>query len=141
MKNLFFVTLIIFFSAKGYSQFSTEGSRLASLDYMKKTRQVNCDSTSGTSIEERICLNLQFQKIDSKLNLLFDEFLQAIEVDSIRNSIIEYQKKWIDNRNNQGILASKGLEGNSKGIYYLRSMVITTNLRLQDLEEQLKMKE
>lgn len=42
---------------------------LKNQSYLKLAKQINCDSTNGTTIEDRICANLELQKQDSLLNI------------------------------------------------------------------------
>lgn len=42
---------------------------LKNQSYLKLISQINCDSTNGTTIEDRICANLELQKQDSLLNI------------------------------------------------------------------------
>ena len=51
-----------------FSQTQSDAERLANLDYMKRAEEVNCEQATGTSVEQKICLNLEFQKADSLLN-------------------------------------------------------------------------
>lgn len=43
--------------------------------YLKYTNKINCDSTIGTSIEERICVNFELQKQDSLLHCELDTLI------------------------------------------------------------------
>ncbi len=116
-----------------YSQDTSDAERLAALGYMKLATKINCDSTSGSNIEHRICLNLEFQKLDSILNKRFITLVQAINNDSIKRQIIQFQKSWVTNRRTQCRLISEGLQGHLLGIYYLGCMVETTRLRSKEI--------
>ncbi len=133
-KIITLLILTICTASYGQSLSETDAERLAKMDYMKYSKRVNCDSTSGTNLEHKICLNLEFQRIDSILNQQFDSLMSEIENDSIREKIASFQKHWILNRRTQSALAIKGLGGHSAGIYYLRSMIKTTELRNEELE-------
>ena len=117
-----------------FSQDNTDAKRLAELDYMKYSKNINCDSTNGSNLEHRICLNLEFQEIDSILNKKFNSLLSMIENDSISNQIKVFQKSWIENRRIRSEIISNGFQGHSLGIYYLDSMIKTTQIRIEEIE-------
>lgn len=123
-----------------FSQDISDAKRLGELDYMKYADNVNCDSTSGSNLEHRICLNLEFQKVDSILNVRFNSLLKNIENDSIKNEINNFQRLWIENRRIQSELISNGFQGHSIGIYYLDSMIKTTKRRIEDIEYIIEIK-
>jgi uncharacterized protein YecT (DUF1311 family) len=47
--------------------------------YMKYARQVRCDSTEGTTAEERICANLELQRQDSLLQTELGAILKRLK--------------------------------------------------------------
>ncbi len=62
---------------------------LKNQSYLSHTGKINCDSTLGTIIEERICANLELQKQDSLLQADLSEkislLLQSDDTTSIIN--------------------------------------------------------
>lgn len=128
---------LIFFFLLGisiHSQNHADSERLATLKYMEMTKGIDCENTTGTSIESRICLNYKFQKIDSILNLRLVSYLNKIESDSLKSQIKTYQEKWVLNRRLQSEIFSECLNSNALGINYLWSMINSTELRIQELE-------
>ncbi|MFK8046772.1 MAG: lysozyme inhibitor LprI family protein [Crocinitomicaceae bacterium] len=126
--------LAALFCQSAIAQDTSDAKRLKNLGYMKYSSKVNCDSTNGSNIETRICLNIQFQYLDSTLNSKFKYLLSRIENDSVKNQLKQYQSMWVLNRRVQSKLVTEGLEGNTAGIYYLNCMVETTNRRIEELE-------
>lgn len=47
--------------------------------YLINTGMINCDSTTGTIIEDRICANLELQKQDSLLQLELDNLIKELQ--------------------------------------------------------------
>lgn len=133
-RNFQIVVLLSILCSSVFGQDETDAERLASMSYMKYSSTVNCDSTSGTNLEHKICLNLEFQRVDSILNHRFDLLVSDIENDSIREQLMSFQKHWAKNRRMQSVLVTEGLGGHSAGIYYLRSMIKSTELRIEELE-------
>ena len=140
MKKTIQILIGILICSNVIAQDITDAERLAKLSYMKGADKTNCDSTSGSNIEHRICLNIEFQRLDSILNVRYDSLLKSIENDSIKNGITKFHKAWVENRRIQSELISDGLQGHSLGIYYLDCMVSTTNRRIEEIEYLLEMK-
>ena len=139
MKNFFSIILILI-SGQVFSQDSSDAERLRQMDYMKLAEKIDCDSTSGSDLEHRICLNLEFQELDSIMNNNFRELLQRTENDSIKIKLREYQLTWVNNRRLQSELISEGYRGHMLGIIYLHCMVEATRSRNKELEEILYLK-
>ncbi|WP_170853650.1 lysozyme inhibitor LprI family protein [Lishizhenia tianjinensis] len=78
---------------------------------MQYANKIDCDSTSGSNLEHRICLNLEFQELDSLMNNNFRELLQRTENDSIKSKLSDYQLTWVNNRRLQSELISGGYTG------------------------------
>jgi uncharacterized protein YecT (DUF1311 family) len=116
------------------AQDSSDAIRLAKLEYMENSDKINCDNTSESNIENKICLNLEFQRLDSILNVRYDYFLNSITEETIRTEVIEFHYAWVENRRIQSELISKGLSGHSLGIYYLDCMVNMTKRRIEEIE-------
>mgnify|MGYP006170744663 CR=1 FL=1 len=132
MKHL----LIIIFCTPLFlkSQISTDGERLNNMGYMKLSSKINCDSTSGSNLEHKICLNQSFQKLDSTLNSSYLQALNVIERDSLKTLFVKGQKQWLKNRHTQSFIRSEGYRGHLLGIKYLSFMVLTTQNRIEELK-------
>jgi uncharacterized protein YecT (DUF1311 family) len=52
---------------------------LKNQSYLKLAIQINCDSTSGTIIEDRICANLELQRQDSLLQLELGNLINELQ--------------------------------------------------------------
>ncbi len=135
------VALIIFWifcCAILKGQDTTDVAQLKTMKYLEYANRVNCDSTSGSNLEHRICLNLEFQRIDSIMNLRLVSVLKSIENDSIKTEVIKFHEIWVKNRRFQSKFISNGMNGHMLGIYYLDCMVTTTNRRIEELEYLLR---
>lgn len=139
MKTIFSIVLILVFVSV-FGQDSSDAERLRQMDYMKLAEKIDCDSTSGSNMEHRICLNLEFQELDSLMNNNFRELLKRTENDSIKTMFCEFQLTWVDNRRLQSELISEGYTGHMLGIVYLHCMVEATRSRNKELEEILNLK-
>lgn len=120
-----------FFSLSIYAQDSTDALRLKQMSYMKYSSKVNCDSMEGSSLEERICLNLSFQKTDSLLNNLLKTIVLKHQNDSLwTDSFRTIQELWVTQRRRKSEKLSKGFQGHALGIIYLNSMIRATEERI-----------
>ncbi|HCS19251.1 MAG TPA: DUF1311 domain-containing protein [Bacteroidetes bacterium] len=117
-----------------FSQDTTDASRLRMMSYMKYSDQVKCDSQAGSTLEMRVCLNLEFQKADSILNATF--VLKLIPLsDSLQTVLKQEQASWVLERRNTSKEESRGFSGNMLGIMYLQSMIEITRKRIEALKE------
>ncbi|AEH01884.1 lysozyme inhibitor LprI family protein [Lacinutrix sp. 5H-3-7-4] len=133
MKYLILL-LFILFVIPIYSQDYEDAKRLSNLEYMKMVKNSDCENQSGTSIEQKICLNLKFKKVDSILNKRFITYLKKVKNDTLKSKIKLYHKEWVLNRRMQSEIFCEGLNSNALGIYYLWSMVNSTELRIKEIE-------
>ena len=140
-RNFSLLLLLLLVCNTLFAQEPSDAERLANLSYMKYAEKVNCDSMSGTNLEHRVCLNLEFQRVDSILNTRFDNFIVDIENDSTKLQLIDFQQSWIVNRRRQSEVKSKGYRGHFLGIVYLDCMVKTTKMRIEELEYLMGMDE
>ncbi|MHB1277628.1 MAG: lysozyme inhibitor LprI family protein [Bacteroidia bacterium] len=102
---------------------------------MKYSDQINCDSQSGSNLEDRICLNLEFQKQDSIMNVLFALKLSTLS-DSLQAALKQEHAGWVLERRKISEEVSRGFSGNMLGIIYLQSMVEITRQRIEVLSER-----
>jgi len=100
----------------------------------------DCDSSNGSNLEHRICLNLEFQEFDSIMNANFKKLLKQTTNDSIKTALKAYQLSWVNNRRLQSEILSEGYRGHLLGITYLHCMVESTRSRIQELEAILDIK-
>lgn len=140
MNKLVGILLLVISAQQLYSQDTSDVHRLRQMSYMEYAGKINCDSTSGSNLEHRICLNLEFQELDSIMNSNFSELLKRSENDSIKNKLQEFQLIWVANRRLQSEILSKGYSGHMLGIIYLHCMVEATRSRNKELEELLNIK-
>jgi len=116
-------------SAQDYS----DAKLMKSMSYMSYVNNINCDSMDGNNLEQRICLNLEFQEVDSILNVTFLEYFNRISNDSIARSINIFHNAWVVNRRVESRLRSDGYTGHALGIVYLTNMVFITRKRTEVL--------
>jgi len=128
------IIILCFLQQIALGQDQTDAERLSQLSYMQYADGINCDSTSGSNLEHRICLNLEFQKVDSILNNRFSVFLQTLENDSLKFEIESFQKQWIKERQLQSKIKSEGWRAHMFGIIYLDCMVNLTKRRIEEIE-------
>src|SRR5210317_1878584 len=129
--TIFFVILTstLLFSC---SSIETDSKRLSKLKYMDIADGVDCSNQNGTTLEERICLNLKFQKVDSILNQGLDSLINDLPYDKAIK-LEDDQVQWITNRREQSEKAAEGLRGHMLGIIYLQKMIDITENSLKDL--------
>ncbi|UKN00340.1 DUF1311 domain-containing protein [Paracrocinitomix mangrovi] len=120
-------------SYQALSQDTSDVYRLKNLEYMKLANRVNCDSTTGSNIEHRICLNLEFQEKDAVLNEVYTNFINTCESEEQKTIYQSYHDNWIIYRRKASEIESEGLESNMLGIYYLSTMIKLTELRTEEL--------
>ncbi len=138
MKKIEALLFAIFIAGSLYAQDISDSERLSKMEYMKYAAKINCDSTSGSNLEHRICLNLEFQKLDALLNEKFKALLQMVAKDSLRNELVEFQMAWVNNRRLQSEIVAEGSRGHMLGIIYLAAMVHTTQKRIEEIEFYIK---
>ena len=143
IKSLVMKIFIILFSSliltiNMNAQFDEDAKRLSQLSYMEKAHQVDCDSMMGTNFESRICLNLEFQRVDSILNVRFQSFVDRVEQIRLQEEFIDYHKTWIEHRRLISETRSDGYRGHMLGISYLASMIASTKARIEELEHFLR---
>lgn len=115
---------------QAFSQDTTDAHRLK--QFLKGHENIDCDvdSIRGMTSVERICLNREFQKVDSALNsqvrLLMDEL--SIFPDSILQKQHTLHQSWVMNRQEQCIMISWGAPS------YLHCMVNMTKRRIGEIE-------
>lgn len=130
MLLLFFIlsTITVF------AQFNKDAKYLANRSYMRYAKDIDCENSTGTTIEMRICLNLEFQEIDSTLNVQFNRLLKETTNKKQKRKYIKYQKSWIKHRKLQSQAAAKGYNGHMFGILYLETMIMVTQNRVEEIE-------
>ena len=132
--RFFLLLLLLTLSTNLISQYNSDALRLSKMEYMKYAQRTDCQGDHNSSLEHRICLNLEFQKVDSLLNVKFRELCSAISEPSVKNQIIQYHESWIDYRRLQSKIVSKGYRGHMLGIIYLDNMVRMTEQRVENVK-------
>jgi len=103
--------------------------------YLEHANRIDCNNQEGIRIVNRICLNLELQKIDSFMVSRYDMLLKKLDDRmSFKHKLETHQNNWEQERKDISTLKSDGLTGNSEGISYLHSMVTLTKLRIKELE-------
>ena len=128
------IILLCFFQQIAFGQDHSDAERLSQLSYMQFSDRINCDSMNGTTLEHRVCLNLEFQKVDSIMNEKYIVHLKSIKNDSLKSEVISFHNKWISHRRLQSELYSEGYRGHMLGIAYLSCMVNLTKRRIEEIE-------
>lgn len=128
------IPLALTFSLIAFSQDTTDVYRLKNLSYMKYADKVKCKGDANSNLEIRVCLNLEFQKVDAVMNKKFNLLLEKIETDSTRQRQKEFHQNWIEERRFQAKFVSEGMRGHLLGIVYLNCMVRMTNRRIEDID-------
>lgn len=106
--------------------------------YLKHAKHTNCDSTSGTTIEQRICLNIKLRRVDSIMLTKFNHVLNKIENDSLKNVFKAHQSYWEAERKSISMLKSEGYENSAEAIIYMYHMIKATEIRILTLNSILE---
>jgi uncharacterized protein YecT (DUF1311 family) len=133
MKILLLI-LAVFCSCSLFAQYDADAKRLKAMVYMKYADKRNCNNPDASSLDHRVCLNLEFQKVDAILNKKFKQFIGQMEADSTRTKLIDFHKSWIEHRRFQSKRVATGYRGHHLGIVYLGCMVNMTKRRIEELE-------
>lgn len=94
----------------------------------------------GNSAQTKVCLNFRFQDVDSILNVRFVQYLGEIKDDTLKQSIVAFQRAWVRNRGIESNLESEGYVGHYSSIHYLDQMIFVTQKRIEELEELIEHK-
>jgi uncharacterized protein YecT (DUF1311 family) len=127
--------LLVLCSSSLFGQFTADAEHLIKLDYMQShAYKTNCDSTGGSNIEHKICLNKQFQKADSLLNVTYSLVISDLASDSVKKVFKDLQLVWVSSRRQQAKMVSTGYRGHMLGIKYLGYMLVATENRIRELK-------
>ena len=129
----FLLIFLIFYSYSCSTNIS-DSERLSNLSYMEYADKVDCSNQIGTTLEERICLNLEFQKVDSIMNIKLDSLIEFLPSEKA-NSLEREQEIWLIERRKKSEKNSDGFRGHVLGIIYLQSMIEITNERIDFLDK------
>ena len=138
MKLLFKYTLILIIPCLSIAQNTKDVSFLKDMKYLELAPRINCDSTTGTTIEARVCLNIELRKVDSIMLSNFNRFLKKIDNDSIRKVFKTHQVNWESERKSISKLKCEGLEGGAEANIYMYSMIEHTKLRIKAISKILE---
>ena len=144
MKNLFLYKLVLYSIStflvvqvsipKLCAQRSEDAIRVSNMGYMQYANAVDCDSIEGVSLYERICLNIEFQKVDSILTRRMNTYILMSDDLTERRQKRNYHNIWLENRRFHSNSIARSFNGHYKGIYYLELMIISTKKRIEELE-------
>lgn len=115
------------------SQDTSDVHRLKNLKYMSLSQNVDCNNTSGSNLDHRICLNLEFQELDSVMNKMFVRILNLLDNDSTRIELQRYQLEWVKHRRLHSQILSEGYQGHMLGVRFLYTMIRITRIRIGEL--------
>ncbi|NRD21921.1 DUF1311 domain-containing protein [Winogradskyella litoriviva] len=115
----------------GFSQNTKDVGFIKEQTYLKYSEKVDCNNTSGSNFETRICLNIKLRRVDSIMLSKFDKFVNTVNNDSLKSIFLDYQKNWEAERKSISLLKSDGFKGHVEAIIYMSSMVELTKLRLK----------
>lgn len=110
------------------AQDTTDVAYLKTMEYLKYAYLVDCDSSLGSTLEERICLNLEFQKQDARMN----QILMQILAKNLKEQdlFLSEHKEFIKRRRKESDAMSDGVIGNASGAVYLSKMLELTTERI-----------
>lgn len=140
LHTLLLTWMIVLICQVGMAQDHSDVDRIKSAHYMHGAHKSDCDSLDGNNAQLKICLNFEFQQVDSILNERFIRYLNEIQNDSIKKSIVQFQHAWVLNRRSVSSLESEGYVGHWMSISFLSSMVFITRKRIEELEYLIKYK-
>lgn len=126
------IIIILIYTVFSCSSTVTDSERLSNLSYMDYADRVDCSNQIGTTLEERICLNLIFQRADSIMNVKLDSLFETLPSEKA-NSLEIDQENWLIERRKQSEETSDGYRGHVLGIIYLQSMIEITEDRIKHL--------
>ena len=136
MRLIKVVILIISLPCYCFSQGGID--HIKNQSYMKN--KVDCDDPDPDNLTSRICANLQYQKSDSLLVIVYKKLLSEQTADSARKYLIDLQKDWRVLRDKHCSIvwnAYEGGAGHTKAIAYLNCLTELTNHRRKELENLL----
>lgn len=138
MKSLLKYVLILIIPYLSFAQNTKDVGFLKDMKYLELATRINCDSTTGTTIEARICLNIELRKVDSIMLSDFNQFLKKIDNDSLKNVFKDYQANWESERKSISLLKCEGLDGGAEANTYMYSMIEHTKLRIKAIRKILE---
>jgi uncharacterized protein YecT (DUF1311 family) len=134
MKKLIVILIVVIFTCPAFAQDFSDSEQMKSQPYMIHADKANCDNMDGNNAEHKICLNLEFQEKDSIMNTHFLDYVKKIENDTVKNTILEYQKVWVTNRRIESSIEAEGYSGHMFSIAYISTMIFITDKRIEELK-------
>ena len=132
--------IILIFSLPCYC-FSQGGiDHIKNQSYMKYSDKSDCNDPDPDNLTSRICANLQYQRSDSLLVIVYKKLLSEQTTDSARKYIIDLQKDWRVFRDKHCALIGNSHEGGTGHITaraYLDCLTELTDHRRKELERLL----
>ena len=137
-KLIFYLAYVFLFSqvntSKLNAQRSKDAIRVSNRDYMRFADSVDCDSIEGVSLVEKICLNIEFQRVDSILARRIDTYVSMSDDATERSQKLIYHDIWLENRNFHSASFAKYFDGHYRDIYYFELIILATRKRIEELE-------
>lgn len=138
------INIFILFSTSLFGQGGID--HIKSQPYLQMDIDCSCVADScATSIRDRFCANLSFQRMDSLLTITYDSLLTLIHdfssfettSDSLSYSFVKLQKEWRNYRSQHCGIFWKDSDCINCATNYLSCMENITELRLFDLKRLL----
>ena len=115
------------------AQDTTDAYLLKNQRYMiELAAKIDCENSSGTNAENRVCLNLEFQEKDSILNSKITEYLSKLSPDQ-QKTFLELHNQWLIYRRTMSNIHSEGFQGHLLGIRYLSTMIDLTAIKTSEI--------
>ena len=131
--TLFVLLLVTEISAQEAVQ-DTLALKIEHQPYLKLQEMVDCE-VAFTTIEKRICTNLEFQHYNRLMTTLVNQFIvefQNLELEIEKKRFIKQQQEWIEYRNDECV-RQKGKIGNIDMISE-NHLKCLTNLTIERIE-------
>jgi len=137
MRSVKLIILIISLPCYCFSQGGID--HIKNQSYMKDGDKIDCNDPDPDNLTSRICANLQYQRSDSLLVIVYKKLLSEQTTDSARKHIIDLQKDWRLFRDKHCSIVWNAYErgGHTKAIAYLKCLTELTTHRSKELENLL----
>ena len=135
MKKNLSVFIFILLTKSSFSQGGIE--HIKTQDYLKYSKNIDCNNQPGDNLTQRICANLAYQKSDSLLVVVYNKLLKETVTPSAKEKIIQLQKEWraLRDKHCSILWESYGTPaGSNASINILNCLTLLTNNRIKELE-------
>ena len=113
---------------------------IKSQSYLINARMVNCDSTSGSMMEYRICANLQLQLQDSLMHMELDSMISEYRINkdtSALSKLMNAQEVWEKYRYAHCDTYTSGERSSLDPVMFMRCAAEITMERRKNLRKDL----